>query len=132
MCYLIVTLLSRQQDRRSDCVSVSSLSVNRQIFWNSNSVDNCILGLLKHYSGRRINHSTNPNCYRLISLLSTLGKLFKPIIAVRLTSLSINIISFPMPNLDSGKSIRQSPNWLESQITSLQSPQTFWHDPTRY
>ena len=32
---------------------ISSLSVNRQIFWNSNSIDNCILGLVKHYSFRK-------------------------------------------------------------------------------
>jgi len=54
--------------------------------------------------------SSDPNSYRQISLLSTLGKLFERIIAARLTSLSINIISFLIPNLDSEKSTRQSPN----------------------
>ena len=62
---------------------------------------------------------TDPNSYRPISLLSTLGKLFERIITVRLTSF-VNRQHL-LPHAQYGfrkKNIPPFPNWLESQITS--------------
>ena len=61
---------------------------------------------------------TDPNSYRSISLLSTLGKLFERVLAVRLTSF-VNQKHL-LPHTQFGfrkKNIPPFPNWLESQIT---------------
>jgi hypothetical protein len=61
---------------------------------------------------------TDPNSYRPISLLSTLGKLFERILAARLTSFVNRQHFLPHTQFGFVKNIPLFPNWLESDYIS--------------